>query len=346
MRVRPGAGPSCPTTGCYEVVVDAADPARSAPGGPTGSASRRARATSADSPGSKPAPGMPWRDGVPARPRAQDGEEPDPLGRLGRRPRIAGRRCHACSGPRMRRSAGTCWPIPRATSSACSRRRPPDRSCTAVFEPSPDRGKLMGYAASCCGERSDGLGLVTRHRSRLASSRSGTDRRLRRRGGRCSTDAHAGAARSVRRLVLLVTASALIVTPQLIALPAAGRRGSRAGDQAQLGAVRLRGSGGPRPAAVVLDAKTGELLYSRYGKRSAIPASNTKIVTAVAAMHILGADLPLQDRGHPPGQGGRRDAERPALSQGLRRSDHPAVGLRRAGPAGEGRGDHARSPGS
>lgn len=37
-----------------------------------------------------------------------------------------------------------------------------------------------------------------------------------------------------------------------------------------------------------MDARSGELLYSRYGTRSVVPASDTKIVTAVAALHTLG----------------------------------------------------------
>ena len=40
-------------------------------------------------------------------------------------------------------------------------------------------------------------------------------------------------------------------------------------------------------AAVVLDATTGAELYARYGSRSTTPASNTKILTAVAAMETL-----------------------------------------------------------
>ncbi len=42
-----------------------------------------------------------------------------------------------------------------------------------------------------------------------------------------------------------------------------------------------------KTGAVVLDAGDGELLYSAYGKRAVIPASNTKVLTAVAAMHAL-----------------------------------------------------------
>ncbi|MGI3786570.1 MAG: D-alanyl-D-alanine carboxypeptidase/D-alanyl-D-alanine endopeptidase [Janthinobacterium lividum] len=40
----------------------------------------------------------------------------------------------------------------------------------------------------------------------------------------------------------------------------------------------------------VLDAKTGAVVYSRRSTRASMPASNTKIMTAVAAMHVLGPD--------------------------------------------------------
>lgn len=41
-------------------------------------------------------------------------------------------------------------------------------------------------------------------------------------------------------------------------------------------------------AATVLDAASGSRLYDRAGSRALMPASNTKIVTAAAAMHTLG----------------------------------------------------------
>ena len=44
-----------------------------------------------------------------------------------------------------------------------------------------------------------------------------------------------------------------------------------------------------RSAAIVLDAQSGSILYSRYGDRATMPASNTKIVTALAAMDTLGS---------------------------------------------------------
>ena len=85
-----------------------------------------------------------------------------------------------------------------------------------------------------------------------------------------------GCARSSRRMI----------TPQLIAAPA--QAAEDPGLVTELNSV-LSDSRTKRAktGAVVLDAKTGELLHSRYGKRSVMPASNTKIVTAVAAMHTL-----------------------------------------------------------
>lgn len=43
-----------------------------------------------------------------------------------------------------------------------------------------------------------------------------------------------------------------------------------------------------RTSAVVYDAATGSELFQRSGGRASIPASNTKIITAAAAMHTLG----------------------------------------------------------
>jgi serine-type D-Ala-D-Ala carboxypeptidase/endopeptidase (penicillin-binding protein 4) len=46
-----------------------------------------------------------------------------------------------------------------------------------------------------------------------------------------------------------------------------------------------------KSSAVVLDARTGERLYSRNGFVPRIPASNTKILTAAAALETLGEDF-------------------------------------------------------
>jgi D-alanyl-D-alanine carboxypeptidase/D-alanyl-D-alanine-endopeptidase (penicillin-binding protein 4) len=43
-----------------------------------------------------------------------------------------------------------------------------------------------------------------------------------------------------------------------------------------------------RTSAVIIDAATGSELYARSGSRATTPASNTKIITAAAAMHTLG----------------------------------------------------------
>lgn len=43
-----------------------------------------------------------------------------------------------------------------------------------------------------------------------------------------------------------------------------------------------------RSAAAVIDARDGTELYARYGSRATTPASNTKLITAVAAMDTLG----------------------------------------------------------
>ena len=95
-----------------------------------------------------------------------------------------------------------------------------------------------------------------------------------------------GPSRCVRQMILLITASALIVSPQLVALPA--QAAEDPGLVSKLNSVlsdpRAQRA---RTGAVVLDAHTGDLLYSRLGTRALMPASNTKIVTAVAAMHAL-----------------------------------------------------------
>ena len=47
---------------------------------------------------------------------------------------------------------------------------------------------------------------------------------------------------------------------------------------------------GGKTGVAVFDAATGSELYQRKGSQAIIPASNTKIVTAAAAMHTLGPD--------------------------------------------------------
>jgi D-alanyl-D-alanine carboxypeptidase/D-alanyl-D-alanine-endopeptidase (penicillin-binding protein 4) len=91
-------------------------------------------------------------------------------------------------------------------------------------------------------------------------------------------------------LVVLVVTSLLAVLPAATSAPAEAAVDHRL--QTKLTSV-LSDSRSKRAktGAVVLDAQTGEALYSRYGTRAVLPASNTKIITAVAAMHTLGPDF-------------------------------------------------------
>jgi len=95
-------------------------------------------------------------------------------------------------------------------------------------------------------------------------------------------------ARVVRRLTaVVISGTAAVATLALVAPPA-----SATGDPAlasKLSSVMRdprvqRASSG----AVVLDAKDGSQLYGRYSARALTPASNTKILTAATALHVLG----------------------------------------------------------
>ncbi|MEV0643881.1 D-alanyl-D-alanine carboxypeptidase/D-alanyl-D-alanine-endopeptidase [Phytomonospora sp. NPDC050363] len=83
-----------------------------------------------------------------------------------------------------------------------------------------------------------------------------------------------------------VLAGAVTVTGTAIAHEAADAELARTLD-AVLTDPRLDGS---QVGVVVADANTGEVLYDRNGRTRGIPASNTKLLTASAAMHYLGAD--------------------------------------------------------
>ena len=95
----------------------------------------------------------------------------------------------------------------------------------------------------------------------------------------------------LRRALGLLTAAAVSATVAVVAAPPAyaapdPRLVSRInGVMADPRVQRARSS------AVVLDAVTGERLYSRNGIVSRIPASNTKILTAAAALETLGPDF-------------------------------------------------------
>jgi D-alanyl-D-alanine carboxypeptidase/D-alanyl-D-alanine-endopeptidase (penicillin-binding protein 4) len=97
-----------------------------------------------------------------------------------------------------------------------------------------------------------------------------------------------GASRLLRLGVGVITSGSVVITGALAASPAA----ASAADpdlQTKIAAV-MRDSRvtKARSGAIVLDAADGGELYKRYAWRATTPASNTKIVTAVTAMHTLG----------------------------------------------------------
>jgi serine-type D-Ala-D-Ala carboxypeptidase/endopeptidase (penicillin-binding protein 4) len=97
-----------------------------------------------------------------------------------------------------------------------------------------------------------------------------------------------GPRRPLRRLAaVIISGTAAVVTLAIAAQPA-----SAAADPAlatKLAAV-MRDSRvqHARSGAIVLDAKDGSQLYGRYVDRALTPASNTKILTAATALHVLG----------------------------------------------------------
>src|SRR5918997_1172519 len=72
-----------------------------------------------------------------------------------------------------------------------------------------------------------------------------------------------------------------------VGTPPGAAAATDAGLARKLDAV-LRDSRIDSTGAVVLDARTGERLYSRDGSDALLPASNTKIVTGAAALEVLG----------------------------------------------------------
>ena len=73
-----------------------------------------------------------------------------------------------------------------------------------------------------------------------------------------------------------------------------------------------------KSSAVVLNAVTGERLYSRNGIVPRIPASNAKIPTAAAALETLGPDFTFRTDGYRRNPVVRSRAGRAALPEGLR----------------------------
>ena len=99
---------------------------------------------------------------------------------------------------------------------------------------------------------------------------------------------------------------ALIVSAALVlfALPVGGEPTLAGALEAALGVRGLRGA---RVAVLVVDAETGKPLFARDADRPMVPASNLKVLTALAALEALGpthrfttrvlADAPLDADG-------------------------------------------------
>lgn len=96
--------------------------------------------------------------------------------------------------------------------------------------------------------------------------------------------------RVVRRAVAgVITGGLAVVLPVGAAIPA--QAATDPGLVTKINSV-LRDSRTTRAhsGVVVLDATSGARLYDRYAERAVTPASNTKILTAVTALHVLGPD--------------------------------------------------------
>jgi len=82
----------------------------------------------------------------------------------------------------------------------------------------------------------------------------------------------------------------------LPALPSSGPVPSPAGLSVRLGALLARPALGPSVGAEVIDIATGTPLYTRNADRGAAPASTAKVLTAAAALTVLGPDTTLSTR--------------------------------------------------
>ncbi|HYI54959.1 MAG TPA: D-alanyl-D-alanine carboxypeptidase/D-alanyl-D-alanine-endopeptidase [Microlunatus sp.] len=96
-----------------------------------------------------------------------------------------------------------------------------------------------------------------------------------------------------RSLVLALSAGVVITGAGLVAPPpqlppAAATVADKALATKLAGVLKDSRVTKGRTSAVVLDAATGSELFQRSGSRATVPASNTKIVTAAAALHTLG----------------------------------------------------------
>jgi len=92
---------------------------------------------------------------------------------------------------------------------------------------------------------------------------------------------------------------------------------------------------GPRVSAVVVDGVTGTVLYSRNAALSVLPASTAKVMTAVAALHVLGPDRRLETTVVPVGNlvGARLDGRLLLVGAGDSTLASPAGATRNRYPA-------------
>jgi D-alanyl-D-alanine carboxypeptidase/D-alanyl-D-alanine-endopeptidase (penicillin-binding protein 4) len=100
--------------------------------------------------------------------------------------------------------------------------------------------------------------------------------------------------RSVRKRTLITGAVAVTAATALAIAGTVVAQAQETGDEALADAIdailsdpRLTDS---QIGVVVADAETGEVLYDHGGDRRAVPASNTKLATAAAALELLGED--------------------------------------------------------
>ena len=109
---------------------------------------------------------------------------------------------------------------------------------------------------------------------------------------------------AARRAALAGLAALVLVAPlvpgrpaeaaPVVVAPSAGTASEAASSQARLG-TKLSGilddaRSRTETDVSVLDADTGAVVYSRRSSSANLPASNAKVLTAVAAMHVLGPD--------------------------------------------------------
>ena len=93
---------------------------------------------------------------------------------------------------------------------------------------------------------------------------------------------------------LVITGAGLLAPPQQVPQAAAATITDRALATKLTSVLKDSRVTKGRTSVVVYDAATGSELFQRSGSRATIPASNTKILTAAAAMHTLGPGYRFQ----------------------------------------------------